>query len=78
MAIGLRLFLHGQLSWAQPRAFGGGQKWQNQFNRNGHDGFSVVGQFDVIVKTFPSAVGAANGQTPAIGAFDQKNSIAGR
>ena len=76
MAIGFGLFLPGRLSRAQLHTFDFGQKWQDKFNRNSDDGFGVIGQFGVIVKTFPSVVGVANGQALAISAFDQKDTIA--
>jgi hypothetical protein len=78
MAIGSDLFLSGRLSRAQLHASDFGQKRHDQFNRDGNDSFGVRRQLGVIVKTFPSAVGAADSQALAIGAFDQKDTAAGR
>jgi hypothetical protein len=54
-----------------------GQKGQDQLKRNSDDGFSVIRQFGIIVKTSPPAIVTANSQALAIGTFDQKDT-AGR
>jgi len=78
MSIRSDSFLPGGLSRAQLHAFDFRQKWQDQFNRNSNDSLGVRRQLGVIVKTSPSAVGAADSQALAISAFDQKDTAAGR